>query len=118
MSMRPPAVDLPLMLVDVGVVAGGVTILDAVSLKLDAGQPTVIVGPNGAGKTTLLRTAMGMVTPTSGLITWGGRERSPPSRRAIMFQRPVMLRRSAGSNCCTAGSRSAGGSARATGNAE
>jgi tungstate transport system ATP-binding protein len=98
MSMRNPAFDLPLMLVDVRIVARGVPILDGVSLKLDAGAPTVLIGPNGAGKTTLLRAAMGLMRPSSGLITWGGREASPPTRRAIMFQRPAMLRRSAAGN--------------------
>jgi tungstate transport system ATP-binding protein len=98
MTMRTPALDLPLMLVDVRIVAREVTILDRISLKLEAGQPTVLIGPNGAGKTTLLRAAMGLIPATSGLITWGGRENSAPTRRAIMFQRPAMLRRSAASN--------------------
>jgi tungstate transport system ATP-binding protein len=75
-----------------------VTILDGVTLTLRAGPPTVLIGPNGAGKTTLLRTAMGLVRPARGLITWGGRESSPPRQRAIMFQRPAMLRRSAAGN--------------------
>ena len=96
--MRNPALDLPLMLVDVRILAREVAILDGVSLKLEAGPPTVLIGPNGAGKTTLLRAAMGLILPTSGLITWGGREHSPPTRRAIVFQRPAMLRRSATAN--------------------
>jgi tungstate transport system ATP-binding protein len=98
MTMRPPALDLPLMLVDVGIVARDVTILDQISLKLEAGPPTVLIGPNGAGKTTLLRAAMGLTRATSGLITWGGREFSAPTRRAFMFQRPAMLRRTAAGN--------------------
>jgi tungstate transport system ATP-binding protein len=98
MTMRPPALDLPLMLLDVTVAAGGVTILDGLTLTLRAGPPTALVGPNGAGKTTLLRVAMGLIPPSRGLITWGGRETSPPRQRAIMFQRPAMLRRSATGN--------------------
>jgi tungstate transport system ATP-binding protein len=98
MSMRNPALDLPLMLVEVQILTRNVAILDGISLKLDAGHPTVLIGPNGAGKTTLLRAAMGLLPITSGLITWGGREHSPPTRRAIMFQRPAMLRRSAAGN--------------------
>jgi tungstate transport system ATP-binding protein len=98
MTMRAPALDLPLMLVDVRIVAGRVAILDQISLKLEAGPPTVLIGPNGAGKTTLLRVAMGLTRPTGGLVTWGGREVSPPTRRAFMFQRPAMLRRSAVAN--------------------
>ena len=99
MSMRNPALDLPLMLLDVRIIAsGGVAILDGVTLKLEAGHPTVLIGPNGSGKTTLLRAAMGLLPASSGLITWGGREHSPPTRRAIVFQRPTMLRRSAAGN--------------------
>ena len=96
--MRNPALDLPLMLVEVRIVARDVAILDGITLKLGAGEPTVLIGPNGSGKTTLLRAAMGLIQVSSGLITWGGREHSPPTRRAIVFQRPTMLRRSAAGN--------------------
>lgn len=96
--MRAPVSDLPLMLVEVGILAGEVTILDDISLTLGPGAPTVLIGPNGSGKTTLLRAAMGLIPVTRGRVTWGGRDASPPDRRAILFQRPVMLRRSTGDN--------------------
>jgi len=96
--MRATASDLPLMFLEVAVVAGAVTILDNISLTLASGPPTVLIGPNGSGKTTLLRAAMGLIPATRGRITWGGHERSPPDRRAILFQRPVMLRRRAAGN--------------------
>jgi len=96
--MRAPVTDLPIVLEDVSFSTGGVTILDRVSLALTAGSPTVLIGPNGAGKTTLLRLIMGLIPPTRGRVTWGGRERAAPVHRAIMFQRPAMLRRSAASN--------------------
>jgi tungstate transport system ATP-binding protein len=96
--MRAPENELPIVLDDVTVRAGAVTILDRVSLRLTPGAPTVLIGPNGSGKTTLLRVAMGLIAPTSGRITWGGRERVPPLRRSFVFQRPVMLRRSAAGN--------------------
>jgi tungstate transport system ATP-binding protein len=41
---------------------------------------------------------MGLLRPSSGRVTWGGRENAPPNRRAIVFQRPAMLRRSAEAN--------------------
>jgi tungstate transport system ATP-binding protein len=56
------------------------------------------VGPNGAGKTTLLRAAMGLLKPARGRITWAGKTDVPPTRRAIVFQRPTMLRRTAHAN--------------------
>jgi tungstate transport system ATP-binding protein len=98
MTMRAPASDLPVMLVKVGILAGEVTVLDDISLTLSPGAPTVLIGPNGSGKTTLLRAAMGLIPVTRGRVTWGGRDASPPDRRAILFQRPVMLRRSTGDN--------------------
>jgi len=96
--MRAPATDLPLILDDVSIRARGVTILDRVKLTLEAGPPTLLIGPNGSGKTTLLRVAMGLLTPSGGRVTWGGREHASPDRRAILFQRPAMLRRSAAAN--------------------
>ena len=96
--MRAPVSDLPLMLVNARIVAGATAILDDVTLTIADGSPTVLIGPNGSGKTTLLRAAMGLIPLTGGRITWGGREAAAPMRRAIMFQRPAMLRRSAAGN--------------------
>jgi tungstate transport system ATP-binding protein len=98
MTMRAPSSDLPLMLDDVSILVGEHHILRDVSLTFSAGAPSILVGPNGSGKTTLMRAAMGLIAPTRGRITFGGREGVPPSRRAIVFQRPVMLRRSAAGN--------------------
>jgi tungstate transport system ATP-binding protein len=96
--MRAPASDLPLVLDNVSLQAGSTTILDRLSLKIVPGAPTLIVGPNGAGKTHLLRLCMGLDTPSAGRITWGGRADRAMTRRAILFQRPVMLRRTASAN--------------------
>jgi tungstate transport system ATP-binding protein len=98
MTMRAPITDLPVLLDNASVVVRGAAILERVSLALVAGAPTVLIGPNGAGKTTLLRLAMGLMRPSSGRVTWGGRAEARPTRRAIVFQRPVMLRRSAAGN--------------------
>ncbi len=95
--MRAPMSDLPVSFEDASLRIGDVTILDRVSLRLSPGAPTVLLGPNGSGKSTLLRVAMGLVAPTSGRITWGGRA-APGERLAMVFQRPVMLRRTAAAN--------------------
>lgn len=75
------------------VILGGVKALDALNLDLSAKHRTVILGPNGAGKSVLLRTLHGLIAPTAGSVTW-----SRPLRQAMVFQRPVMLRRSAKAN--------------------
>lgn len=96
--MGDVASNLPLCFDDVSVVAGETPILSGVSLAFEGGRPTVIMGPNGAGKSTLLRLAMGLITPTAGCIRYAGRSRPIAERMAIVFQKPVMLRRSAAEN--------------------
>jgi tungstate transport system ATP-binding protein len=87
--------ELPLLFDSVGVSVGATPLLADLSLTLKAGAPTLVIGPNGAGKSTLLRLAMGLIAPTRGRVTWGGHADPAPRRRAMVFQRPVMLRRSA-----------------------
>ena len=90
---------LPLLLEDVSFVAGGRAIIDRVSCELAAGPRTVILGPNGSGKSVLMRLCHGLLTPTSGRIVWRGNvDRGRPRAQAMVFQRPVMLRRSALAN--------------------
>ncbi|BBI60979.1 hypothetical protein HSBAA_22850 [Vreelandella sulfidaeris] len=69
----------------------GQTLLKPISLRLTGCQKTLIMGPNGAGKSLLMRLAHGLLTPTSGQVRWQG---APPAQ-AMVFQRPVLLRRSA-----------------------
>ena len=97
--MRAPTSLLPLRLEGVAFVAAGKTIIDRVSLTLEAGPRTIILGPNGAGKSVLMRLCHGLLAPTSGRIEWAVIERPGERRRqAMVFQRPVMLRRSALAN--------------------
>src|SRR5690606_29388254 len=92
------AQQLPIVLENVRVERPGALMLDGVTLRIEAGAPTVLIGPNGAGKTTLLRVAMGLVLPGAGRISWGGQHSAPARGRALVFQRPVMLRRSVAEN--------------------
>ena len=88
---------LPLVLQNVSFAANGKTILDAVSAELDSGPRTVILGPNGAGKSVLMRICHGLLQPTGGSVTWKGTVNGRRGQ-AMVFQRPVMLRRSAFAN--------------------
>src|SRR3954463_5926832 len=94
--MRAPSSLLPLRLEEVSFIARGRLILDRVSATLDLGPRSVILGANGAGKSVLMRICHGLLAPTSGGVIWSGVEvPGAPRRQAMVFQRPVMLRRSA-----------------------
>lgn len=81
-------------------VVNGQRLVDAIDLVLDPAQLTVVMGPNGAGKSLLLRLVHGLIAPTEGHISWGGKPLSPDVRatQAMVFQRPVLLRRSVTAN--------------------
>ena len=53
---------------DLTVSFGMVPVLQAVNLRLDAGEIVTIVGPNGSGKSTLLRALLGIVRPSRGAV--------------------------------------------------
>ncbi len=76
--------------------ARGKRLLDDVDLTIGEGRCTVILGANGAGKSLLLRLMHGLIAPTAGTIRWQGGplDRSARAAQAMVFQRPVMLRRS------------------------
>jgi tungstate transport system ATP-binding protein len=88
---------LPLVLDQVSFAVDGKTIIDRVSMEITEGPRTIILGPNGAGKSVLMRLCHGLFAPTSGSITWRGAANGR-KRQAMVFQRPVMLRRSALAN--------------------
>ncbi|HXP96965.1 MAG TPA: ATP-binding cassette domain-containing protein, partial [Telmatospirillum sp.] len=98
------AIDSPqsqrLILEDVGFTINGQVLLSAIDLELAGHGCTVILGPNGAGKSLLLRICHGLLAPTSGSVRWNGASPSKAllRRQAMVFQRPVLLRRSALSN--------------------
>ena len=90
---------LPLRMREVSFVAGGRTIINRVSVDLLAGPSTIVLGANGAGKSVLMRLMHGLIPPTSGHVDWlGGNALRARRLQAMVFQRPVMLRRSAIAN--------------------
>ena len=68
----------------------GHALLVPTTLTLSGCQRTLIMGPNGAGKSLFMRLAHGLLRPSSGHVSWEG---APPVQ-AMVFQRPVLLRRS------------------------
>ncbi len=77
----------------------GRALLEDVTLRLEAGPRTVVMGPNGAGKSLLLRLCHGLIRPSSGTVRWALDDPAQLRRaQAMVFQRPVLLRRSAAAN--------------------
>jgi len=96
MEMRVPGTLLPLRLDGVTFSVGARAIIRGVTTTLEAGSRTLILGSNGAGKSVLLRLCHGLLQPTDGVIAWNSPELpGGPRRQAMVFQRPVLLRRSA-----------------------
>ena len=90
---------LPLQVTSLRFEVAGRPLLDDVSFSLDAGGPTCAVGPNGAGKSLLLRLCHGLLAPSGGSIRWaGGTFEQQRRAQAMVFQRPVLLRRSVRAN--------------------
>lgn len=52
---------------------GSVLAVDDLTFAVEPGRMTGFLGPNGAGKTTTLRMLLGLIRPTSGSSTIGGR---------------------------------------------
>jgi tungstate transport system ATP-binding protein len=79
---------------------GGRRIIDNLDMTVNGGGISVVMGPNGAGKSVLLRLLTGLLSPDAGIVSWAGHQ--PDRTRAplvgMVFQKPVLLRRSAAAN--------------------
>lgn len=90
---------LPLQVSNLGFKTKGEDLLQDISFKLHAGPRTIIMGPNGAGKSLLLRLCHGLLEPSSGSVKWHIKDTNAASmKQAMVFQRPVLLRRTAAQN--------------------
>ena len=88
----------PVRLHGLGFRAGGQTLIAPTDLTLDPGPLTCIMGPNGAGKSLLIRLIAGLIDPSVGRVSYGGAAQPQKNRIAVVFQRPVLLRRSVAAN--------------------
>lgn len=92
---------LPVTMSGISLKRGNKMVLKEIDCRFDAKpKRTLIIGPNGAGKSLFLRVCHGIVAPDQGVVHWAG-EADPRTRvraQAMVFQRPVLLRRSARGN--------------------
>lgn len=96
--MRDIASILPLAVEAVSFLGDGRRLIDGLSFGVPAGGLTVLLGPNGAGKSLTLRLCHGLLVPKEGLIRWSAGAEGRAKRHAMVFQKPIMLRRSVESN--------------------
>ncbi len=91
---------LPITVRDLVYKTDGQQLLQIGSLNIANSGPTMILGPNGAGKSLFLRLLHGLIEPTMGVISFNGQIASSGHRRAqgMVFQKPVLLRRSVAAN--------------------
>ena len=66
--------------------AGGLLILDDVSLAITPGSMVGLIGPNGSGKSSLLRLLAGLGRPSQGQVTLDDQPMADVSRRAVARQ--------------------------------
>lgn len=91
---------LPLKVSDLCFSADRKQLLSDFNLHLDSQGVTAVMGPNGAGKSLLIRLLHGLLVPDSGSVEWNGRplELNVRQAQAMVFQKPVLLRRSVAAN--------------------
>src|SRR5690625_1888970 len=96
-AVTAPAETPVAALEDVTLRLGGRLLLDRLSLALPEDGITIMMGPNGAGKSLSLRVFAGLIQPSSGAVRF--RDGMPsPREMAVVFQKPVLLRRSVAAN--------------------
>ena len=91
---------LPLEIKNLNYAIGSKEILCNLNIKIISDKITVIMGPNGAGKSIFLKILNGIIRPTSGKILWNEKvdESLVLNGQALVFQKPVLLRRSVKAN--------------------
>lgn len=91
---------LPIQCKGLELALSGKSLIRGLDLTLESGKISIIMGPNGSGKSLLLRLLHGLIQPNAGQISCAGVPLGPSHIReqAMVFQRPVLLRRSVAAN--------------------
>ncbi|WP_099826287.1 ATP-binding cassette domain-containing protein [Oceaniglobus indicus] len=93
------ALILPLTVRGLALRFGDTRVLEGLDLDLGPTGCTMVMGPNGAGKSLLLKLLHGLMPPSAGRIDWAGHAPATVTmRQALVFQKPVLLRRSVAAN--------------------
>jgi phospholipid/cholesterol/gamma-HCH transport system ATP-binding protein len=88
MSTAPPNSPAPLLALDqVSMQFGAQVVLRSIDLSVRRGQTLVVIGESGCGKTVLLKIIIALLRPTSGRVTFDGREWAGLSERDVAKQR-------------------------------
>lgn len=87
---------LPLNVKSLRYSVGAAELIHDVSFAVQRGSRNMVLGANGAGKSVLLRLLHGLLLPSGGQIEWASRDAQ--FKQAMVFQRPIMLRRTAREN--------------------
>jgi tungstate transport system ATP-binding protein len=85
----------PIQFKDLSVILGQKIILDKINCKIKSNSITAVLGPNGAGKSIFLQTINGLFSIQSGRLNFNLMEINQEIRKqqAMVFQNPVLLRR-------------------------
>ncbi|MBU29237.1 MAG: ABC transporter ATP-binding protein [Gammaproteobacteria bacterium] len=87
----PPLIEVA----DLSLKLNNVNILNSITLTSTNPGVTIVMGPNGAGKSFFLRCLHGLTTPTGGSIRiFGNTILGTSTNQAMVFQKPVLLKRS------------------------
>jgi NitT/TauT family transport system ATP-binding protein len=83
---------LPLVISGLSHFHGRQTVLDQIDITIAAGERVAVLGASGAGKSTLLQIVAGLLKPSAGVVTVGGRVVDGPLPGVtLMLQRAALL---------------------------
>ena len=100
LELKPDNSFLPLKTENLSYFIDEKEIISDLNINIFSDEITIIMGPNGAGKSIFLKLLNGIIKPTSGKILWNKKKDFSffLGRQALIFQKPILLRRSVAAN--------------------